>query len=77
MATVPDLITIVDHDSCMPITSDLVEYGQRVAVLLLPPPEQLTLPQVVDVLGPQAFGYDVVYNKDHEFVQTASYIPPP
>jgi DUF917 family protein len=61
VATVPDLITILDSDSAEPILSDEVQFGQRVDVLGIPAPELLTTDRALEVVGPQAFGYDREY----------------
>ncbi|HEU5430394.1 MAG TPA: DUF917 domain-containing protein [Thermomicrobiales bacterium] len=62
LAVVPDLICIVDSDSAEPITTEIVRYGLRVAVLGIPAPDLLKTPQALAVIGPAAFGYrDVLY----------------
>lgn len=62
LAVVPDLICVVDEDSAEPITTEVVRYGLRVAVLGIPAPAQLTTPEALAVVGPAAFGYpDVPY----------------
>ena len=62
LAVVPDLICIVDQDSAEPITTELLRYGLRVAVLAIPAPELLKTPEALAVVGPAAFGYpDVAY----------------
>jgi DUF917 family protein len=62
LATVPDLICVVDQDTGEPITTEIVRYGLRVAVLGIPAPAQLRTPAALAVVGPAAFGYpDVGY----------------
>ncbi|MFV0386031.1 DUF917 domain-containing protein [Paracoccus sp. (in: a-proteobacteria)] len=59
---VPDLVVVLDLDSGLPITTEMLRYGQRIAVLALPCHELLRTPQALDVIGPAAFGYpDLVY----------------
>jgi DUF917 family protein len=59
---VPDLIVILDVDTGHAITTDVLRYGQRVAVLALPCHPLLRTPEALAVIGPQAFGLDgVVY----------------
>ncbi len=61
IATVPDLITLVDDASGEPVTTEIVRYGLRVAVLGIPAPAPLRTPEALAVVGPAAFGYDVPY----------------
>lgn len=63
LACTPDLITIVDDDTCEPITTEMVRYGMRVSVLVLPIPDIMKTSDALKVVGPQAFGYsnDVGY----------------
>lgn len=61
VAIVPDLITLVDSERGTPITTEVVRYGLRVTVLGIPAPSQLTTPQALQYVGPQAFGYDIPY----------------
>jgi DUF917 family protein len=58
VASVPDLITLVEQDSAEPLATEIFKYGYRVSVLVLPAPEQLTTPQALQYLGLKAFGYD-------------------
>lgn len=60
-ATTPDLICIVDAETAEPVSTEVLRYGLRVAVLGLPAPQQLRTPQALAVVGPRAFGYDVEY----------------
>ena len=62
LASVPDLICIVDKDNGQPITTDALRYGQRVAVLGVPAPDLLTTEEALEVIGPRAFGYDLDHN---------------
>lgn len=55
---VPDLIVILDVDSGHAITTDVLRYGQRVAVLALPCHPLLRTVEALKVVGPQAFGLD-------------------
>lgn len=58
--SVPDLIVILDVDTGHAITTDVLRYGQRVAVLALPCHPLLRTPQALKVVGPQAFGLEGV-----------------
>jgi DUF917 family protein len=58
--SVPDLIVILDVDSGRAITTEVLRYGQRVAVLALPCHPLLRTAEALAVVGPQAFGLDGV-----------------
>jgi DUF917 family protein len=58
IATVPDLICIVDNDTLEPITSERICYGQRVAVIGVGAPPIYRTPEALAVTGPRAFGFD-------------------
>ena len=61
IVTVPDLICIVTEDEGEPVTTELLRYGTRVAVIAVPAPEQLKTQVALEVVGPGAFGYDVPF----------------
>lgn len=58
--SVPDLIVVLDADTGLPITTEVLRYGQRIAVLALPCHDLLRTPEALAVVGPAAFGYDDV-----------------
>ncbi|XP_052062150.1 uncharacterized protein LOC127702117 [Mytilus californianus] len=70
VACTPDLITIVDNDTAEPITTEMVRYGLRCSVLVLPVPDIMKTPKALEVVGPQAFGYHV------NFTPVANYKQP-
>ena len=43
------------------MTTEVLRYGTRVAVIAVPAPEQLKTQAALDVVGPAAFGYDVAF----------------
>ncbi len=61
VCTVPDLICSVTTDTGEPVTTELMRYGLRVAVLGFPAPALWTSPEGLAVAGPRAFGYDTDY----------------
>ena len=68
VATVPDLISLVDDDTGQPITTEEVRYGLRVAVIAMPCSPQWTTPQGLATVGPAVFGYqDVKYSPIAEY----------
>lgn len=62
LATVPDLISLVQEDTGEPVTTEEVRYGLRVAAIFMPCFPLWTKPQGLATGGPAAFGYqDVTY----------------
>ncbi len=57
---VPDLIVVLDVDTGLPITTEVLRYGQWIAVLALPCDDLLRTPKALAVVGPAAFGYPEV-----------------
>ena len=55
---VPDLIIILDIDTGNAITTEMLRYGQRVAVVALPCHPLLRTPEALEVVGPKGFGFD-------------------
>lgn len=58
VAIVPDLITVFDVESGVPINTEALRFGQRVAVFGISTPEIMRTPEALAVFGPQAFGLD-------------------
>ena len=56
VAIVPDLITLVDADLGIPINSEALRFGQRVAVYGISTPPIMRTPEALDTFGPPAFG---------------------
>ena len=54
---VPDLIINLDLETGEPITTEILRYGQRVAVIGLPVHGLMKTPEAMKIVGPQAFGY--------------------
>lgn len=61
VATTPDIICAMDSDSGEAIGTEMIRYGQRVSVIVLPPPELFLTPKGLAATGPRAFGYDFDY----------------
>ena len=59
VASVPDLITVVDDETTEPINAERLRYGQRVSVLGTGCPPMLRTPQALAVVAPRAFGFDL------------------
>lgn len=60
-ATVPDLITLVDSETFIPITTDGLKYGKRVVLCALPCDPMWRTPKGLALVGPQYFGCDCTY----------------
>jgi len=61
IATVPDLITVIEADTGRPITTEELRYGQRVAVVGVPSDPQWRTDKGLELVGPRYFGYDIDY----------------
>ncbi|MEM7031653.1 MAG: DUF917 domain-containing protein [Chloroflexota bacterium] len=69
IATVPDLICIVDSETGRPISTEEIRYGLRVAVLGIPCSPLLRSPEALAVVGPSAFGYEIDYQALGNYVE--------
>lgn len=58
-AVTPDLIAVLDLATGMPITTESLRYGARVAVIAIPCHEKWRSPMGLQTAGPAHFGYDV------------------
>ncbi|WP_196809259.1 DUF917 domain-containing protein [Conexibacter woesei] len=58
---VPDLISLVDDQSGEAVPTEVLRFGQRVAVIALPCDPLWRTPRGLDIAGPRAFGYDIEY----------------
>lgn len=61
IATVPDLITIVDYVTGVPINAERLRYGQRVSVFAVGCPDFFRSPAALKVVAPSCFGFDIEY----------------
>ena len=61
LACTPDLISIVDHETGHPITTEQLRYGQRVELIAYPCDPKWRTKKGVEVVGPHYFGYGVEY----------------
>lgn len=58
VATVPDLISILDHEAGLPVTTESLRYGFRVRVIGIPTPEIMRTDAALAVWGPRTFGLE-------------------
>lgn len=61
VATVPDLIVIVDYETGTPINAERLRYGQRVAVFAVGCPAFFRTERALKAVAPRAFGFDMDY----------------
>ncbi len=61
LAMVPDLITFLDAETGVPITTEAIKYGFRVVALGIPTPAMMRTEAALKVWGPRAFGYRLDY----------------
>ncbi|MGC9530220.1 MAG: DUF917 domain-containing protein [Candidatus Bipolaricaulaceae bacterium] len=57
----PDLICILDSTTGEPIRTDIVRYGYRGTVVLIPAHERMRTDKAIQTFGPRYFGYDCDY----------------
>lgn len=62
VATVPDLITVVDDTSGAPVTTEELRYGLRVRVVAAPCDQKWRSEAGLALVGPAYFGYDINYS---------------
>jgi DUF917 family protein len=61
VATVPDLITVLDRETGDPIPTERLRYGARVRVVGIPTPPIMRSEAALEVWGPETFGLDTEY----------------
>jgi uncharacterized protein len=69
LASVPDLITVLDSETADAIPTERVRYGQRVSVIAFPCDPVWRSERGLEVAGPRAFGYDFDYTPLEELVR--------
>ncbi len=58
VASVPDLITVLDYETSTPINAERLRYGQRVTVFGVGCPDYYRTDRALDVVAPRCFGFD-------------------
>ena len=61
LASVPDLISVLDSETADAIVTERIAYGQRVTVIAFPSDPVWRTGPGLEVAGPRAFGYDFDY----------------
>lgn len=72
LASVPDLITVVDTATGTAISTESLRYGQRASVLAWPCDPLWRTPRGLETAGPRAFGYDLDYRPVEELSRATS-----
>lgn len=70
LCSVPDLISVVDETTAQPLTTQMLRYGQRIAVLGIRAPEQLRDAAALEVVGPKCFGLSNEYRPITASIET-------
>ena len=61
LASVPDLICILDSETAEPINAERLRYGQRVSVFAVGCPAHYRTEAALNVVAPRGFGFDFDY----------------
>lgn len=64
----PDLILILDSETGEPIRTDIVKYGYRGTIVVVPADEKMRTEMGIKTFGPKYFGYDEDYIPVEELV---------
>jgi DUF917 family protein len=59
IVTTPDMITLLEAETGVPVTADALRYGIRVVAIAYPCNAQWRTPQGLELVGPRYFGYDI------------------
>jgi len=57
IASVPDLIVILDAETSLPINAERLRYGQRITVFVIGAPKVFQTPKALEAVGPRYFGF--------------------
>jgi DUF917 family protein len=69
LASVPDLITVLDSETADAIAAETIRYGQRVTVIAFACDPVWRTERGIEVAGPRAFGYDFDYQPVEELAR--------
>ncbi len=61
VASVPDLITVLDYETSTPINAERLRYGQRITVYGIGCPDYYRQKRALAVVAPRCFGFDFDY----------------
>ncbi len=72
LASVPDLIVVLDSETGQPITTEELRYGFRVTVVAMPCDPRWRSDAGLSIVGPRYFGHDVDYVPIEQRVKAAA-----
>ena len=61
LVTTPDLITVLEAETGMPITTDALRFGLRLVAIAMPCNPQWQTEEGIALVGPRSFGYPTDY----------------
>ena len=70
ICSVPDLISVLEMETGLPITTEYLRYGHRAVVIGMPCNEMWRTPDALKVIEPRYFGYDIDYKPIEERMRT-------
>jgi DUF917 family protein len=73
LASVPDLITVLDSETADAVSADRIRYGQRVVVIAFGCDPIWRTERGITAAGPRAFGYDFDFVPVEELAAAARY----
>lgn len=65
----PDMIALLDPETGEPIRTDLIRYGYRVKMIVMPAHENMRTPEGIETFGPRYFGFDEDYTPIEELLE--------
>ncbi|MGG5315396.1 DUF917 domain-containing protein [Enterococcus sp. AZ072] len=74
VASTPDLICALDHETGRPITTETLRYGARIHMIALPCDPKWRTERGIEVAGPKYFGYDIDYLPVEKLVEEDAHV---
>ena len=72
VASVPDLITVLDYETSTPINAERLRFGQRVTVYGIGCPAFYRTEKALNFVAPRCFGFDFDYQPIESLISSAS-----
>jgi DUF917 family protein len=73
VASVPDLITILDYETSTPINAERLRFGQRVTVYGVGCPDFYRTERALEFVAPRCFGFDIDYQPIEALAPVSSF----